>query len=47
MFDGRRSTGTKHSASICLGAETFLGPAFLGLGLAGGNATLFLLLGVP
>lgn len=48
LIDGRESSGTRHSASVYLGAETFLGPAFLGVGLAeGGRQTLFLVLGVP
>jgi len=48
LYDGRASTGTLWSGSLFLGAETFLGPAFLGFGFAGaGNNTLYLLLGAP
>ena len=48
LYDGRASSGGLWSGSVFVGAETFLGPAFLGLGVAGeGNRTLFLLIGVP
>ena len=47
-FDGLPSGGTLWSGSVFLGAETFAGPAFFGLGLGGsGNWSLYLLLGVP
>jgi NTE family protein len=40
--------GTKKSGSIFLGADSFLGPGFLGLGFAPGNRwTVYLLLGAP
>jgi len=46
------STGTLYSGSIYVGAETFLGPAFIGYGYGwGGNvnstSSFYLLLGVP
>ena len=41
-------TGKLYSGSIFLGADTFLGPAYLGLGLGqGGRGTIYLLLGAP
>ena len=45
---GGAPTGTLWSGSIYIGAETFLGPAYLGVATAGaGNNTLYLLVGVP
>ena len=42
------SPGTLWSASAFLGADTFIGPIYLGLGLGtSGNWSLYLLLGVP
>jgi NTE family protein len=47
-FDTLADTDTKYSASIFLGADTFAGPAFFGLGGApGGRYSIYLLLGVP
>jgi NTE family protein len=47
-FDGLPSPGTLWSASVFLGADTFLGPVFFGLGSGGSsNWSLYLLLGVP
>ncbi len=47
-FDNSRSPGTLWSGSAFLGADTFLGPAYLGLGYGGaGNWSLYLLLGAP
>ncbi len=47
-FDTLADDGTKYSASIFLGADSFLGPAYFGLGLGqGGRASVYLLLGVP
>jgi NTE family protein len=41
-------TGTLWSGSVFLGADTFLGPLYFGLGFAeGGRKSLYLLLGVP
>jgi NTE family protein len=41
-------TGKLYSGSIFLGADTFLGPAYLGIGLGqGGRTTIYLLLGAP
>jgi len=46
--DGMPSPGTLWSGSAFLGADTFLGPLFLGLGMgSSGNWSLYLLLGVP
>jgi NTE family protein len=45
---GRDTTGNLESASIFLGADTFLGPAWIGAGFApGGTKSVFLLVGVP
>jgi NTE family protein len=45
---GGAATGTLWSGSIFLGAETFLGPAYLGIATAGGgHNTFYLLLGTP
>jgi NTE family protein len=47
-FDNGPSPGTLWSTSAFLGADTFLGPAFLGIGYGGaGNWSLYLLLGAP
>ncbi len=47
-FDSSPSPGTLWSGSAFLGADTFLGPAYLGLGYGGaGNWSLYLLLGAP
>jgi NTE family protein len=47
-FDTVADTDTKYSASIFLGADTFAGPAYFGLGGApGGRYSIYLLLGVP
>jgi NTE family protein len=47
-FDGSPSTGTLWSGSAFLGADTFAGPAYLGIGAGkGGNWSLYLLLGSP
>src|SRR5436190_2099392 len=41
-------SGTLYSGSIFLGADTFLGPGYLGIGWGrGGRSTIYLLLGVP
>ena len=46
--DGLPSPGTLWSGSIFLGADTFLGPLFFGLGVGqSSNWRLYLLLGVP
>ena len=46
--DGLPSRGTLWSGSGFLGADTFLGPAYLGIGLGGGgNWNLYMLLGAP
>jgi len=48
LDDGRDTTGTLESASIFLGANTLIGPIWLGAGFApGGRQTLFLFLGLP
>ena len=47
-FDGSPSTGTLWSVSAFLGASTFVGPAYLGVGAGkGGDWSLYLLLGSP
>ena len=47
-FDGLPSPGTLWSGSAFLGADTFLGPAYLGFGFGGaGHWSLYLLLGAP
>jgi NTE family protein len=47
-FDGNASPGTLWSGSVFLGADTFAGPAYLGVGFApAGNWTLYMLLGAP
>jgi len=47
-LDVGQSTGNLESASVFLGADTFLGPAWIGAGFApGGVRSLFLLVGVP
>jgi len=47
-FDGLPSPGQLWSGSAYLGADTFVGPAFLGVGVApAGRWTLYMLLGAP
>ena len=47
-FAGFGDTGTLKSASVFLGADTFLGPSYVGVGAAPGNRwTVYLLLGAP
>ena len=47
-FDTSASPGTLWSGSGFLAADTFLGPAYVGLGFGGsGNWSLYLLLGAP
>ena len=47
-FDGLPSAGTLWSGSVFLGADTFAGPAYFGIGAGGaGNWSLYLLLGAP
>jgi len=47
-IDGLPNDNTKYSASAFLAADSFLGPAFLGLGVApGGRWGVYLLLGAP
>ena len=47
-FDNSPSQGTLWSGSAFLGADTFLGPAYVGVGYGGaGNWSLYLLLGAP
>jgi NTE family protein len=47
-FDGLPSPGTLWSGSVFLGADTFLGPLFLGLGVGkSGNWSLYFLVGAP
>ena len=47
-FNSTQQQGTLWSASAFLGADTFMGPAYLGAGFAGaGRWSLYLLLGAP
>ena len=47
LYDGRDTTGPLWSSSAFVGANTFLGPAWLGVGFApGGNKSMFLTIGV-
>ncbi|MEP7329471.1 MAG: BamA/TamA family outer membrane protein, partial [Betaproteobacteria bacterium] len=47
-FDRLPSPGTLYSGSVFLGANTFAGPAFLGVGFGTSNAfSMYLLLGAP
>jgi NTE family protein len=47
-FDGLPSAGTLWSGSAFLGADTFLGPFYLGFGLGeSGNRSVYFLLGAP
>jgi NTE family protein len=46
--DGLPSPGTLWAGSLYLGADTFLGPFYFGVGLGtSGNWSLYLLLGAP
>ncbi len=45
--DGLPSSGTVWSGSAFLGADTFLGPAYVGVGVGAGRWSLYLLLGAP
>jgi NTE family protein len=46
--DGLPSPGTVWSSSLFLGADTFLGPAYAGVGVGGGGRwSVFILLGAP
>ena len=48
QVNGEPDTGTLWSGSVFLAADSFLGPAYFGLGLAkGGRASVYLVLGVP
>jgi len=45
---GGSSSGNLYSASVFVGAESFLGPAYLGVGWGdGGNVSAYFLVGVP
>jgi NTE family protein len=47
-FDGLPNDNTKFSGSVFLAADSFLGPAFVGVGAApGGRWNIYLLLGAP
>jgi NTE family protein len=47
-FDGQPNTGALYSGSVFLGADTFLGPAYFGLGVGeAGRMSLYLLIGAP
>ena len=45
--DGLPSPGTVWSSSVFLGADTFVGPLYLGVGVGAGRWSLYLLLGAP
>jgi NTE family protein len=45
--DGLPSPGMVWSGTAFLGADTFLGPAYIGIGVGAGRWSLFLLLGAP
>jgi NTE family protein len=45
--DGLPQPGTVWSSSLFLGADTFLGPAYVGVGVGAGRWSLYLLLGAP
>jgi NTE family protein len=45
--DDLPTSGTVWSASAFIGADTFLGPAYVGVGAGAGRWSLFLLLGAP
>jgi NTE family protein len=48
QINGAPDTGTLLSASVFLSADSFLGPAYFGLGFAkGGRANLYLMLNIP
>jgi NTE family protein len=48
LYDGRDTTGNLWSTTAFLGADTFLGPTWIGAGFApGGTRSFFLLVGVP
>ena len=47
-FDGLPTPGTLWSGSAFVGADTFVGPAYVGFGLApAGRWSLYMLLGAP
>jgi len=47
-FDRLPSPGTLWSGSVFLGADTFLGPLYVGFGLGGSSHwSVYLLLGAP
>jgi NTE family protein len=46
-FDNLPSPGTLYSGSLFLGADTFVGPLFLGVGAASGSWSIYMLLGAP
>jgi NTE family protein len=46
-FDGLPGSGTVWSGSAFLGADTFLGPLYFGVGVGAGRWSLYMLLGVP
>jgi NTE family protein len=47
-YDGLPTPGTLYSGSVFLGADTFVGPGYLGAGFGNdGNFSVFLLLGAP
>lgn len=46
-FNGTNSSGLRHSGSVFVGADTGIGPLYLGLGVAGNSRSAYLFLGRP
>ena len=46
-LNGSNSSGLRHSGSVFLGADTGIGPLYLGLGVAGNSRSAYLFLGRP
>ena len=46
-FNGNNVPGLRHSGSVFLGADTGIGPLYLGLGVAGNSRSAYLFLGRP
>jgi NTE family protein len=46
-FNGSNDAGLRHSGSLFLGADTGIGPLFVGVGVAGNSRSAYLFLGRP
>lgn len=46
-FNGSNIAGLRHSGSVFIGADTGIGPLYLGLGVAGSSRSAYLFLGRP